>query len=404
MERISSEHRIPRSVRRKTSAGPRSKESNSLGAPLAGFSLKLGTSHVNELTASHGVMEGNGSYNRHAKLPADGAALALPLLERATQDLHLGSGDEPIVIADYGSSQGKNSQAPMRIAVRSLRKRVCAERAISVYHIDQPSNDFNSLFGVLHADPSRYAADEQNVYPAAIGRSFYENVLPCGSVHLGWSSYAAMWLSRIPAQLSGHFIAVRCNGRARAAFDRQAALDWEAFLSLRAKELRPGGRLVVVIPGLTDDGSAGIDLIFDHANAALAEMVTDGDLKAEERSRMVVAAHPRRKRDVILPFDGSREFQRLTLEDFVVSKVADTAWTQYERDRDLDALTNQRALFFRSIFVPSLACALNPDRRQNDGVVRSFADQLEQRLRQRLALKPAAMPSLVHSMLLAKKA
>jgi hypothetical protein len=29
-----------------------------------------------------GTMEGNGSYNRHAKLPAGGAAVALPLLER----------------------------------------------------------------------------------------------------------------------------------------------------------------------------------------------------------------------------------------------------------------------------------------------------------------------------------
>ena len=33
-----------------------------------------------EVRVSPGVMEGNGSYNRHAKLPADGGALALPLL------------------------------------------------------------------------------------------------------------------------------------------------------------------------------------------------------------------------------------------------------------------------------------------------------------------------------------
>ena len=31
------------------------------------------------VVASHGVMEGKGAYNRYAKLPAGGAALALPL-------------------------------------------------------------------------------------------------------------------------------------------------------------------------------------------------------------------------------------------------------------------------------------------------------------------------------------
>jgi hypothetical protein len=53
-----------------------------------------------------GVMEGKGSYNKHAKLPAGGAALAMPLLEKAVQNLELDPGEQFIVIADYGSSQG----------------------------------------------------------------------------------------------------------------------------------------------------------------------------------------------------------------------------------------------------------------------------------------------------------
>jgi hypothetical protein len=38
---------------------------------------------------SHGVMEGEGAYNQHAKLSADGAALALPLLEKAVREVVL---------------------------------------------------------------------------------------------------------------------------------------------------------------------------------------------------------------------------------------------------------------------------------------------------------------------------
>src|SRR5215472_5696299 len=66
----------------------------------------------------HGVMEGKGAYNRYAKLPAGGAVLALPLLEGAVRRLELDTNDQTVVIADYGSSQGKNSMVPMDIAIR----------------------------------------------------------------------------------------------------------------------------------------------------------------------------------------------------------------------------------------------------------------------------------------------
>ena len=55
------------------------------------------------------VTEGRGAYNKHAKLPAGGAALAMPHLENAVANLSLDASQRPVVIADYGSSQGKNS-------------------------------------------------------------------------------------------------------------------------------------------------------------------------------------------------------------------------------------------------------------------------------------------------------
>lgn len=99
---------------------------------------------------------------------------------------------QPVVIADYGSSQGKNSLVPIQVAISILRTRLGSSRAISVFHIDQPSNDFNTLFEVLDRDPDSYALNDQNVFPGAIGKSFYDSVLPSGSVHLGWCSYAAV--------------------------------------------------------------------------------------------------------------------------------------------------------------------------------------------------------------------
>jgi hypothetical protein len=173
----------------------------------------------------------------------------------------------------------------MQVVISGLRRRIGPDRAISVFHIDQASNDFATLFAVLDGDPDRYALNEPNVFPAAIGRSFYENVLPTGSVHLGWSSYAAVWLSRVPTLIPGHFFPARSTGVVHAELDRQAAKDWAGFLSLRAKELRPGGRLVIVLPGLADDGSLGFTHLFDTANACLEDMVDEGEITFDERSR-----------------------------------------------------------------------------------------------------------------------
>src|SRR5580704_17881656 len=92
------------------------------------------------------IMEGGGAYNQHAKHQTAAASAAGRFLERAVDNLVLDQGAEPIVIADHGSSQGKNSQGAMRAAIRTLRPRLEAAHPIFVYHIDQPSNDFNSLF------------------------------------------------------------------------------------------------------------------------------------------------------------------------------------------------------------------------------------------------------------------
>jgi len=189
----------------------------------------------------------------------------------------------------------------------------------------------------------------------------------------------------------------------RAEFERQAAQDWKTFLALRARELHPGGRLLVVLPGIADDGSLGLEPIFDHANAVLEEMVADGAITAAERSRMVLQAHLRRKQELLAPFADDRKFQQLTVEDFAMSQVSDSAWDQFGCDRDVEALTTKRALFFRSIFAPSLACALSPARAGNGEATGIFADELEQRLKRRLASQPAAMPSVVQTILLAKQ-
>ena len=349
----------------------------------------------------HGVMEGKGSYNRHATVPAGGGALAIPALEDAARRVAVEPEDRPLVIADYGSSQGKNSLGPMRAALRALRARVSADRPVFIFHIDQPSNDFNSLFEVLSSDPDRYAADHVDVFPCAVGRSFYEQVLPPESVHVGWCSFAALWLSRIPGPLPGHFIAVHGSGPGHDAFARQAAEDWETFLRLRARELRPGGRLVIVLPARNDEGVTGYEDFMDQANGALGEMVDAGEIRREERARMVLGPYPRQRSELLAPFQAGH-FTELRVEHYELLSLPDAAWGDYERDGDARAMATKHALFFRSVFVPSLASALDGVRAGDAAAGNAFADTLQERMIRRLAAEAQPLDSFVQTMVVAK--
>jgi hypothetical protein len=67
-------------------------------------------------------MEGHGAYNRSSRVQGVGLSPAVPIFERLAGAVALASPPEPIVIADYGASEGCNSLPPMKAAVRSLNR------------------------------------------------------------------------------------------------------------------------------------------------------------------------------------------------------------------------------------------------------------------------------------------
>jgi hypothetical protein len=72
----------------------------------------------------------------------------------------------------------------MQVAIDGLRSRAPGI-PVMVVHVDQPGNDFASLFGLLNESPDSYQRQYTGTYAAAVGRSFFEPVLPRGSVTLG---------------------------------------------------------------------------------------------------------------------------------------------------------------------------------------------------------------------------
>ena len=77
-------------------------------------------------SAKPAPMEGDGGYNRSSQVQAAGLSPAVSMLESAARTVALPAGSQPIVIADYGSSQGLNSLLPLGAAVAILRGRIGA--------------------------------------------------------------------------------------------------------------------------------------------------------------------------------------------------------------------------------------------------------------------------------------
>jgi hypothetical protein len=103
-----------------------------------------------------------------------------------------------------------------------------------------------------------------------------------------------------------------------------------------------------------DDGSSGFETIMDHAYDVLGEMVRDDAISSNERGRIALGVWPRRRRDLLAPFQANKRYCGLTIESCETSELVDPAWKGYEVGGDKEALAIRHAAFYRSVFAPSL--------------------------------------------------
>jgi hypothetical protein len=324
---------------------------------------------------------------RNSRVQAGGLQPAIPLLEEAARNVSLAPGGEPVVIADYGAASGHNSMAPMSAAIAVLRRRIAGDRAISVIHTDVPDNDFAVLFRAIENDPDSYRRGTAAVFSAAVGQSFYEQILPANSVTLGWSSWAVQWLSRTPGPIPDQ-IQISCSSDdvARAAYAQQAA-----------------GRLVVITMALKDDGSFGYELLMPALYGSLLELVGEGLLKESEVERMVIPTVGRRRADFLAPFGSSSQFGSLAVEMVDVFPGEDGIWAAYERERERDAVAfgARWAAFSRASVFQTLSLGL--DEGHADPRAGAFIAALEKRVAAKLAARPGRMSLPLARLVLVKK-
>jgi hypothetical protein len=136
------------------------------------------------------------------------------------------------------------------------------------------------------------------------------------------------------------------------------------------------------------------------AYEVLADMIAEGAITADERGRMALGVLARRRRDLLAPFQDDETYCNLKVEHCQTHEHKDAAWSGYERDRNLEALVDKHANFYRSTFVPTLASSLR--HAHDEKARRTFSDRLEHGLRQRLTAAPKPMDSLVETIMFVK--
>ena len=327
------------------------------------------------------AMEGDGFYNRNSAMQAAGVARILPVWEKVAGTVPVG--DETLVIADYGSSQGRNSMAPMRIAIAALRARSASGRTVKVIHTDLPSNDFASLFQALGEEPDSYMKDATGIFPSAVGRSYFEPIIAPGTVHLGWNSWTLQWLSNNPIEVSDHILAgLGESETARDAVVQQAARDWRDFIAARSSELRPGARLLCLF-GADQPDRPTWDWPFGELWGAVVDMNRAGLLDERELLRMTLPLFSRTLEDIKAPFSQDGTFRGMAIEHAEVTSTPDPFWPEYEKTGDAEHLGRAWAGVWRAAVGPTLANATNPDRDRA-----AVIDDLYSRFAMRIAASP----------------
>ena len=192
-------------------------------------------------------------------------------------------------IADFGAADGGTSMDMMRRLTRAIGERE-PQRQMSIVYTDLPHNDFSTLFrltqGLLGASDATPLAHTPGLFIFGSGASFYNQIVPDGALSLGFSATAMHWLSSRPCMIEDHVQAVGANAAEQAAFRARSLADWDTILLARAKELRPGGRLVFANFCIDEAGrylghTGGVDM-FDSFTRHWRDMRDSGRITQRE--------------------------------------------------------------------------------------------------------------------------
>ncbi len=336
-------------------------------------------------------MKGAGYYDQHSGAQLSGIRAFQDRVDDAVANLPLPAPARPVTVLDLGSSEGRNAVRLMASVVAGLRRRT--NQPVQTIYSDLASNDFNQLFANLEG-VRRAGLMAAEVYPRAVGGSFYGPLLPPGTVHLATSVNAILWLDRLPAVSLPDDVVYRrphsprtrfaVSPEATAAFTRQAEQDLVRFLQGRARELVPGGKLLLATPGDTDQLRV-CDGFCDVLNDACLDLVAAGRLERERYERLTMPVYYRTLAELLAPLerDGSPVRGAFAVDRADTLEFPTPFLEEFRRGGDVATYAEAYTGFLRAVSEPVVRAALN----QPEGEV-GTVECLYERVRARLLAEP----------------
>jgi hypothetical protein len=309
-------------------------------------------------------MKGAGYYDQHSTAQMSSILALQDWVEDAVESLRLPAAPQAVTVLDLGSSEGRNAIGMMATIVDRLRRRT--RQPLQPIFSDLASNNFNQLFANVE-EAQRRQLFGGDVFPAAVEGSFYDPLRPPGTVHLATSFNAIHWLDRLPAVSLPDGVGYRRPhpprpGRAvppevTAAFAGQAEADLVRFLECRAKELAPGGKLLVAGPGDTDETAWGIA---DVLNDACLDLLAAGRLKREQYERVKMPCYFRTVEEMLAPLQrmDSSLREAFTVDRVEALEVPAPFLVEFERGGDVGKYARDYTGFLRAVSEPVVKAAL----------------------------------------------
>ena len=344
------------------------------------------------LQAVNVAMRGGGYYSAVTKSAKDVIDGATPLVLDAIRRLPNSDAATPFTLADMGCADGGTSLDMVRQAITTVRER-WPQRPITVVYTYRPRNDYNSLFRIIHGLTPRptYLDEIENLHVLASATSFYKQILPAGTLNLGFSATAMHWLSRKPCDLTDHVHAVGASGAELAAFAAQAKRDWETILLQRARELVPGGRLVLVNfckdeAGRYTGNTGGMNL-FDAVAALWRRSAAEGVISHEEYVRMTLPQYYKTIEEFTQPLTDTTSpvyGAGLRLEQSETRIVPCPFAAEFRQHGDAARFAREITPSLRSWTESTFLAALSPDRspEERQGIIERYYGTYEALVRE----------------------
>ena len=312
------------------------------------------------------TMSAGGLYSLATRGAKDVIDIATPRVLEAVEQALANNPSDRFVLADMGCADGGTSLDMIRKVLSSVAL-LSPQTQSSVIYADQPANDFNALVSIVHGRTQFDSWIDQftNAYPLFSGSSFYLQATPDNTLDFAFSATAMHWLSAKPCNLTNHVHMVGASGDEATAFADQAGKDWQTILMARSRELKHGGKMVLVNFCRDQQGhylgnTGGVNM-FDTFNEIWLEYLEQGRINSGEYRNMTLPQYYNSVEEFSAPLTDTDNacFQAgLRLDSIETATVECPFAAQYRQDGDLakfaDGLIPTVRSWNQSIFAAGL--------------------------------------------------